>query len=304
MTHTEIILIAEAAVFAVILIVIRYRSHRQMRDLENHIRRFRETHDVEELETADLGRWPEIRALVVYLVQELKNGTITQLKREKAEYLALQSQITPHFLFNTLEDIRSDALEAGMRDIARVIGALSTHLRYVLESDDLVWLEDELDNVEDYYTIQKYRFGDRLNLVMELPNEHLGCPKVKIPKLTLQPILENAISHGLEGKLSDGEIRIIVETTQNDLLIGVRDNGAGMTQEKLRELNNSLRNRKRAASGSGSSSDGKRHNGIALVNVDSRLRLIFGENYGIHIYSMENVGTEVQIRIPLHSQES
>ena len=302
MGHTAILLTAEAAVFAAVLIGMRYHYYRHMRQIENHLRRFRETHDAEELRQADLERWPEIRALIGYLAQAPENGTVLQMKREKAKYLALQSQITPHFLFNTLEDIRSDALEAGMRDIARVIGALSTHLRYILESDNLVWLEDELDNVEDYYTIQKYRFGDRLNLIMELPDEHLGCPKVKIPKLTLQPILENAISHGLEGKISDGEIRIVVETTQHDLLIGVRDNGVGMKQEKLRELNDSLKDGKRA--GAEDDSDGERHNGIALVNVNSRIRLIFGEKYGIHVYSMENAGTEVQIRVPLNSQET
>ena len=302
MGHTAILLAAEAAVFAAVLIGMRYHYYRHMRQIENHLRRFRETHDAEELRQADLERWPEIRALIGYLAQAPENGTVLQMKREKAKYLALQSQITPHFLFNTLEDIRSDALEAGMRDIARVIGALSMHLRYILESDSLVWLEDELDNVEDYYTIQKYRFGDRLNLIMELPDEHLGCPKVKIPKLTLQPIVENAISHGLESKVCDGEIRIVVETTQHDLLIGVRDNGVGMKQEKLRELNDSLKDGKRA--GAEDDSDGKRHNGIALVNVNSRIRLIFGENYGIHVYSMENAGTEVQIRVPLNSQET
>lgn len=302
MDHAEAILLAEAVVFAAALAAVWYHYHHQMSDLEKHISRFRETHDWKELEQADLDRWPEIQALVRYFVQELKNGTIMQLKDQKAEYLALQSQITPHFLFNTLEDIRSDALEEGMRDIADVIGALSTHLRYVLESENLVWLEDELDNVEDYYTVQKYRFGDRLNMRMELPDEHLGCPKVKIPKLTLQPIVENAISHGLEGKVSNGEISIVVETTKQDLLISVRDNGVGMKEEQVRSLNESLRSRRTRNAETGEP-DGKRHNGIALVNVDSRIRLIFGENYGIHVYSMENVGTEVQIRVPLNYRE-
>lgn len=294
---------AAACVGCVIMGIISFLHWRRVREAEGQVRRFRETHDVLELERISLTEAPEFQSLIEYFVQEIQWGTLQQQRREKAEYLALQSQITPHFLFNTLEDIRSDALDAGMRDIATVIGALSTHLRYVLESENIVYLEDELDNVEDYYTVQKYRFGDRLNLVMELVDEHLGYPKVKIPKLTLQPIVENAITHGLEGKVSDGEIRISVERAGYDLVISVRDNGEGMDADTLRALNEGLR-------GVTEEFDSKdvvqqlqgRHHGIALRNVDSRIRLIYGDNYGLHVYSAKGVGTEVQIRLPVKGE--
>lgn len=123
--------------------------------------------------------------------------------KKHAEYLALQNQINPHFLYNTLEGIRSEALIEGIDSVAEMTEALSTFFRYTISSvERLVTLEDELGNIENYYTIQQFRFGDRLDLEIEFdmedPNEVL---KIKIPKLTLQPIVENSIFHGIERKM-------------------------------------------------------------------------------------------------------
>lgn len=272
------------------------------------MKKFLQSRDINELKKYSFDKWPAMEEFLHYQMQEQEFGSLAELKRQHAEYLALQNQINPHFLFNTLEDIRGDALEAGMIGIARTTGALATYFRYTItEPENLVRIEDELDNVENYYTIQQYRFGDRLKMEIDYPDGHLGYPNVKLPKLTLQPIVENAISHGLEGKVSDGLLRIQIETSQKDLIIHVSDNGAGIDPETVRKMNQSFLINKDLSSEKDEEDPGEhgeRHNGIALNNINNRISLLFGDNYGLHIYSKLNIGTDVQIRLPLVEGES
>lgn len=325
-----LIFIIVLLIFVLIYICIE-QYIRPLKRLEKQLSRYRETGDLTGLRGFELQGYPELKSFLDRTVEELDSDMLMELKSQRAEYLALQNQINPHFLFNTLEDIRGDALEAGMIGLTQTIGALSTYFRYTIsETRELVWLEDEIDNIEDYYTIQKYRFGDRISLITELVNEHLGFPKVKLPKLTLQPIVENAFSHGLERQSGNGEIRIVIEPTQNSLVIRVIDNGIGMPIEKMEEINRRLKEGiERSASGNrpdegtvgtaGNTSDGitgnasygasegaldgasvgRKRGGIALYNVNSRIRLLFGGDYGITVFSAEGIGTEVQIRLPL-----
>jgi len=271
------------------------------------MKKYLQTKDIKELKKYNFHKWPAMDGFIQEQIREQKFGSLTELKRQHAEYLALQNQINPHFLFNTLEDIRGDALEAGMIGIAQTTGALATYFRYTItEPENLVPLEDELDNVESYYTIQQYRFGDRLSMEIDYPDGHLGYPNVKLPKLTLQPIVENAISHGLERKVSGGCFRIQIETTQKDLLIHVRDNGSGIAPDTVQAMNQSFLTNKeltRKSTGEDSGNQEGKHNGIALNNINNRIRLLFGENYGLHIYSKEGIGTDEQVRLPLVKDE-
>lgn len=296
------LLICELIIFilVVVLIFIWVRFLYPYRMLSKTIRRFNETKDIMEWRRFSVKRWPEIHKFIDFIIEEMEFGTLSELKQKHAEYLALQNQINPHFLFNTLEDIRGDALEAGMRGIAQTTGALATYFRYTItELDNMVRLEDELDNVENYYTIQKYRFGNRFTMSIEYPDEHLGFPNVSLPKLTLQPIVENAISHGLEGMRRDGILQIKIDTTQKDLVIHVKDNGKGIEPEQVKKMNESLRANRKNIIEANDDDYGKTHNGIALFNINNRIRLLFGENYGLHVYSMIGVGTDVCVRIPL-----
>ncbi len=219
-----------------------------------------------------------------------------QASKKQAEYLALQNQINPHFLYNTLEAIRGDAQSAGVTRIAETTEALATFFRYTISNvESLVTLEDDLDNVENYFIIQKYRFGERLKMSIHYDAEDKKVFEYKLPKLTLQPIVENSIYHGLECKSGAGKIEIIIETTQSRLLIHVIDDGIGIKDEPLQKLNNSLEQ-----------ADSRYYNGektgtggIALVNVNSRIRLLFGEQYGLHIFSTAGLGTDVEITLPL-----
>ena len=176
------------------------------------------------------------------ILAQFDKGELLSLSKKQAEYLALQNQINPHFLYNTLEGIRSEAILAGMDSVAEMTEALATFFRYTISKvDHLVTLEDELANIENYYVIQQYRFGDRLSLSIEYEDddemESLVC---MIPKLTLQPIVENSIYHGLEEKIGNGHLSIKISKTQQHLLIIVSDDGVGMEQEKLEELNRKM----------------------------------------------------------------
>ena len=130
----------------------------------------------------------------------LRSPKLIDFNKRQAQYLALQNQINPHFLYNTLESIRGEALIAGLDGVADMTEALAKFFRYTITNiENLVTVQDELDNCETYFLIQKYRFGDRLQLHIDYDGEDwediMSC---KIPKLTLQPILENSIIHGTE----------------------------------------------------------------------------------------------------------
>lgn len=216
--------------------------------------------------------------------------------RKHAELLALQNQINPHFLYNTLEGIRSEALIAGLDTVAEMTEALASFFRYTISKlDQLVTLEDELENIETYFIIQQFRFGERLRLrIVYDESDWKALFKCKLPKLTLQPIVENAIVHGIERKIAPGQITIRLDMTEKRLMIRILDDGVGMDEETLLWLNKRLN----AISFDyiKPQRDGK--GGIALLNVNNRIRLLFGEEYGICVQSKQNVGTDVELTLP------
>lgn len=216
--------------------------------------------------------------------------------KKHAEYLALQNQINPHFLYNTLEGIRSEALIEGVDSIANMTEALATFFRYTISNvDKLVTLEDEITNVENYYKIQKFRFGEKLDLNIEFSAENdKEILRASIPKLTLQPVFENAIFHGVERKMGKGLLTLKILATQKRLIITISDNGVGIDEERVRSLNKKLR----GASLEYMKEERKSKGGIALMNVNNRIKLIFGDEYGIYVYSKLGTGTDVEITIP------
>lgn len=239
-------------------------------------------------------QWEEVERV-------LHSPQLMELNKRQAQYLALQNQINPHFLYNTLESIRGEALIAGLGGVADMTEALAKFFRYTITKvENLVSVEEELDNCETYFCIQKYRFGDRLELHVEYePAEFEEIMSCRIPKLTLQPILENSIIHGTEPKVGTGNLKIQFERTDCRLIIRISDDGVGMDEEALARLNRRL------------GRDGKsleyhrepEKGGIALVNVNNRIHLIFGEEYGMHVYSMAGVGTDVEITVPTDVEE-
>ena len=229
------------------------------------------------------------------LMEQIKRDE-TALRR--TELRALQAQINPHFLYNTLEGIRAEALIAGVDSIAEMTEALATYFRYTISQvNNLVTLEEELANVENYYYIQQFRFGSKLDLRIrydcEDEEEALMC---QLPKLTLQPIVENSIYHGLERKIGTGHLDIKVTVTDSHLIIMISDDGVGIEKGQVKVMNEQLRALRLEEENNGET--GKK-GGIAVKNVNNRIKLLFGEEYGIYIYSQPDVGTDVEITLPV-----
>lgn len=260
------------------------------------LRRYQNDNDPETVLRAGWGKSPMLGTFFGDLEQRLHGEEITRLQQKQAEYLALQNQINPHFLYNALEAIRADALLADCEEIAETTEALATFFRYTISNvREYVTFSDELDNAENYFTIQRCRFGDKLSLELEMENENLL--EARMPKLILQPLVENAVSHGLEGKIEHGTVRIIVENSDKTLFLRVKDDGVGMSAEQVERLNAQF------AGETGGIGAAQPRGGIALRNVNSRIRLMFGEDYGLRLFSAAGVGTECCVTLPLLLQE-
>lgn len=244
---------------------------------------------------------PEMEDAVKKLKALINTNELISSSKRQAQYLALQNQINPHFLYNSLEGIRGEAITAGLNNVAEMTEALATFFRYTISNmEHLVTIEDELTNIENYYIIQQYRFGERLNLNIEFECEDkTEILKCRLPKLTLQPIVENSIFHGIERKMGRGNVSIKLETTSKRLIITVSDDGLGMEPERLEELNKKLK----IQSFDYVKPDSERKGGIAIINVNNRIKLLFGEEYGINIYSTLNMGTDVEITLPRITKE-
>jgi two-component system sensor histidine kinase YesM len=216
-----------------------------------------------------------------------------QIIQQKVELSTLQMQINPHFLYNTLEVIRSYALVNGQQEIAVMTEKVSRYFRYCIgNSDHLVQIREETSHIMDYYYIQKQRFADRFT--MEIRVETEAVYDYYIPKLILQPLVENAVSHGIERVMRKGQIVIHIFTTEKKLILQVSDNGCGIAEEQLEALNDKLRKRQVQVP----SSKKGRSNGVAIMNANSRIKIAFGDEYGIHYRSMEDVGTDVIVTLP------
>lgn len=217
-----------------------------------------------------------------------------QMMDSQSQLNALQNQINPHFLYNTLECIRSEALLQDCGSIAEMSHALAAFFRYsISRRENIVTVEDELRNIHNYFFIQQFRFGNRFALeVRDL--EDGAVMDCLIPKMTMQPVVENCIFHGLEPKASFGHVTITLDRTETLLRIVISDDGVGMAPETLEKMRRSMRDTVPARQ------NGTSHgNGIAMHNVNQRIKLIYGEEYGVQIYSTENVGTDVEILLPL-----
>ena len=222
------------------------------------------------------------------------------LLKKQAENDALQSQINPHFLYNTLETIRGQALEDGSKDTAVMIECLSHIFRYSIDQkQSLITFEDELQNVRDYLKIQQYRFENRFSVRYEVDDEDLSLMDQRIPKLTLQPLVENSIKHGLEGFVEGGLIVIRAYTTKRFFYIQVEDNGVGMSPERMKKINASLE-----ADTADESAEESIQGGIALHNVNRRIKFHYGNSYGLTMAGGETGGTVVEICLPNEDMEN
>lgn len=211
--------------------------------------------------------------------------------RKQAELKALQNQINPHFLYNTLDCIRGMALEYGANDIEEMTKALSGMFRYSIsrKEKNKALLEEEMANVNDYLRIQQYRFRNKI-LVKE--NVEPMAKKCCVPKLLMQPIVENAVFYGLEPKNGERNLTIDAYCTAKRLIIKVADNGIGMSVDKLKTINDALIN------GIRTKSNGKGTQ-LGMANVNERIKMMYGDEFGLRVFSCPEIGTTVEIVLPI-----
>lgn len=236
----------------------------------------------------------------VELLEQLENrlaesATAGALKTE-AELHALQNQINPHFLYNTLEIIRSRALIQGNHDVAEMVESLALQFRYCINSQgELATLQQELDHVHNYLLIQRYRFGDRIRYKEIIHDPEERVMNSKIPMLTLQPIIENALIHGVNPRVEGGCITLRVRASEKRLYLSVEDDGVGIAEEEVKKMRRALQEN---AAVPLAREQEKHSSGIAMRNVNQRIRLYFGQGYGVDISSTSGVGTSVFITLP------
>lgn len=231
-----------------------------------------------------------------YAALKTKKNT-AQIFDKQTELTALQSQINPHFLYNTLECIRGQALLDDNIEIAKMVEALSSFFRYsISKKGNLVTLRDELANIENYMLIQRYRFNNRFSMEIIIDEEDEAAYNFLVPRLIIQPVIENAIFHGLEERMEDGIVSIEVIVTDLDMIITISDNGKGIDCEELEELNNRINANDMELDDKNKSN--QINTGIALPNINRRIRLLFGKEYGVNVYSTLGKGTDVEIIIP------
>ncbi len=236
----------------------------------------------------DLGKMVKsIRELVheVYEVNLQKNQLTIRQRDIKLRMLA--NQINPHFLFNALETIRMKALVNGEKEIAGVVKLLGKIMRKNLEvGNEPVKLASEIELVESYLGIQKFRYGNKINYKI---NKKDNMQDYSILPLLLQPIVENAVVHGLECKEGEGIVAVDIDETDGFLIIKVEDDGAGMTEDRLQQVIKAM------DVVNEDEIPGRR---IGLINVHQRIKLHYGEKYGLLIRSKPNKGTTVEMILP------
>lgn len=221
---------------------------------------------------------------IQWLMEKVKKEEITL---RKTELKALQTQINPHFLYNTLDSIQWMCEQGEMDRAVLMVSALAKLFRIsISKGQELIPIEKELQHAENYLVIQSFRYKNQFTYRFDVNPEILCC---YCNKITLQPIIENAIIHGLDGLCDEGEIVVRAEEDGDDILFTVSDNGIGMTKEQCKKI---------------LEHDSSDNFGIGIKNVNDRIQIYFGKEYGLHIESELDEGTVISIRFPKLTEEA
>lgn len=285
-----VVLLVALTVLAVVILnqMVSARISKPLRRLNNSVKEW-ETGNMDpdiyiggSMEVEHLGK--TLRSTVAQIRQLMDDIVVEQEEKRKSELDALQSQINPHFLYNTLDSIVWMITGERYDDAVFMITQLASLFRISLsKGKTVIRIEDEVKHAQNYMNIQKIRYKNSFEIDFQIEEEILdGC----IVKLVLQPLLENAIYYGMEFMDGEGEIHVRGYRKDGDIYLEVEDNGLGMPEEEAAELLN------------GKERPHKHGSGVGLVNVHSRLKFRFGEGYGLIIHSCPDEGMLVQIHIP------
>lgn len=220
----------------------------------------------------------------------IKKTYLAETQQRTAELYALQAQINPHFLTNTIESIRMRALTDDNYELAQMLANLGNLFRWMVQfHQDIVYLDDEIEYINSYIELQTFRFEDKLDIQIDVPTDIL---LLGFPKFTIQPIVENSLTHGFVAVEQALQIYICLEVKEEVLYLKVVDNGIGIEPQNLQKLQQHI---------SGQNPDPAF--GVALQNVHKRIQLLFGEAYGLHIDSTYGKGTEITVTLPALPQK-
>ena len=240
--------------------------------------------EIREIETLSIG----MEQMIARLDSQIRESREKQESLRKTELALLQAQINPHFLYNTMDTIVWLIEGEKTQEAVEMVSNLSSFFRHSLsKGEDVIPLAEEEGHVRSYLQIQQARYKDILEYSMEIDQ---SLAKAMLPKLTLQPLVENALYHGIKLKRAKGMIRIAAWREGDHVVLQVADNGVGMTAQRLAQLRGAMESDQRV--------------GFGLSAVNQRLRLQFGPQYGLEITSREGEGTAVTARIPYTEKEA
>ena len=240
-------------------------------------------------ELGEIGRG--INKMSARIANLLDKSVEDEREKKNLEIKMLQAQINPHFLYNTLDSIRWIAVIQKNASIVKMVTALSGLLKNMAKGfNEKVTMRAELDFLSDYITIEKMRYMEMFDVEIDVAEEELY--QAKIIKLTLQPLVENAIFSGIEPGGKNGSIKIRIWQEKEKLCISVKDDGVGMTEEKIQDIMNNPQKRK-----------GDTMSGIGLPNVDQRIKLVYGDEYGLRIKSQVGEYTEILVILPMEYEK-
>lgn len=236
-------------------------------------------------EVSDLCR--EFNSMISHIDSLIQKNYIAELNEKTARLKALEAQVNPHFLYNTLQAISAEAVISGQDNIVRMVDSLAKLLRYSVQEDNMVSVGTEIDYVRRYLYLQSVRFDDMLSYLINLDPK---SKDVLIPKLSVQMMVENSIMHGFEK--NGGQILITVDTKVKDdfLYVFTSDNGSGMTYERLEQVRGLIKNER------------TRKIGVGIKNLSSQLRILFGKQAHLSIYSSSGRGTNVIMKLPIQER--
>lgn len=262
-----------------------YELVKAMKDFETSTKEFEykeENITVREIKTLDES-FEHMTSRIKALMEKVRKEEIVL---RKTELKALQAQINPHFLYNTLDSIQWMCEQGKSEDAVKMVGALAKLFRIsISRGHELITIKDELRHAENYFIIQSYRYRNQFEYEF---NVDAGLENYLCNKITIQPLIENAIYHGIDRMVDEGKISVNVKDKGKDIIIEVEDNGIGMTAEQCKKI---LKKERSDSSG------------IGVKNVNDRLKIYFGDEYGLTIESELDVGTKVTVKIPKISEE-
>ena len=239
--------------------------------------------EVEEVQLLSDG----IENMVGRLKRQIDKNTEQEKQRRRTELALLQEQVNPHFLYNTLDTIIWLIESGEISEAVKMVGSLSNYFRFSLSrGKNVITLAEEEQHIRSYLEIQQMRYRDLMEYKVDIPDQ---LKNFILPKLTLQPLVENALYHGIKNRRRKGFIRLTGRAQNERLILEVADDGPGMTEERLDEVRASL-------------TDGKRE-GFGLRTVHQRIQILFGGEYGLAVESTPDVGTRIIVTIPMQTSD-